>query len=182
MPFASQAICLLLGMDPSDWRLIADDVATLGLAMGVDYKRHEAKFNAACDRLMEISRELVERAHSGRDKESYVVRPVSRFDALGSLNDQALLDLLFALPTAATLGRSIFLWPMLSTETGCLPIAIPSRSESEFTKFEARHRYTCLQEFTASRLLELAVRGNGGGPPIADFQILLVNSSVASSF
>jgi len=62
IPFAGQAICVLLGIDPADWRSISHDASDLGLAMGVECKRHETIFNAACSRLTDLAADLVARA------------------------------------------------------------------------------------------------------------------------
>ena len=93
VPFAGQAICVLLGMPLSDWHRISADASALGLSMGVDCKEHEAVFNGACDRLMALADELMARARSGADRDSYVARVVSRFDAAGNLDEQVLRDL-----------------------------------------------------------------------------------------
>jgi len=61
--------------------------------MGVECKRHEATVNAACDRLTDLSRELVARARSGKDKTSYVAGLVSRFEGSG-LEEIDLLDMI----------------------------------------------------------------------------------------
>ena len=59
IPFAGKAIAVLLGMGAENWRQISHDASDLGLAMGVECKRHEAVVNAACDRLTDLARDLV---------------------------------------------------------------------------------------------------------------------------
>jgi len=92
--FAGQAICILLGLPLKDWKIIASDASDLGLAMGVNCKQYEAQFNAACDRLMNLSEILIERVRKGEDKASYVARLVGQYDALGVTDHQALLDMI----------------------------------------------------------------------------------------
>ena len=55
MPFSGLAICALLDLPRNDWKAVAGDTSTLGLAMGLDYKKYEAKVNAACDRLTALA-------------------------------------------------------------------------------------------------------------------------------
>ena len=93
IPFAAKAICILLGMHTDNWHQISSDASDLGLAMGVECKKHEAVFNAACDRLMVLAANLIEDARNGRDNSSYVARLVSRFEEMATLEEQALLDM-----------------------------------------------------------------------------------------
>ena len=46
-PYASQVTCLLLGLDQSEWRRLADITADMGLALGVTFKQDVAKIDAA---------------------------------------------------------------------------------------------------------------------------------------
>jgi cytochrome P450 len=94
IPFAGKAICALLGLSMDDWATIASDASDLGLGMGVDCKGHEATCNAACDRVMTLSEELIKRARSGHDKTSYIARLVTLFDAKPDLPEQALRDMI----------------------------------------------------------------------------------------
>jgi cytochrome P450 len=93
IPFAGQAICALLGLDTTAWRTISHDASDLGLAMGVECKRHEPVFNAACERLTDLARDLVARARRGEDRDSYIAGLVARFEGSG-LDEVALLDLI----------------------------------------------------------------------------------------
>lgn len=94
IPFAGKAICTLLGLDLGDWPSISSDASDLGLAMGVECKRHEATFNKACDRLMARSDKLIAKARSDHDQTSYVARLVALFDAQSGLDEQALRDMI----------------------------------------------------------------------------------------
>lgn len=93
VPFAGQAICVLLGLQTEDWKLISNDASDLGLAMGVECKSHEPIFNAACDRLTALAEKLIERAQSGEDEQSFVARLVARANEMGNVSHQALLDM-----------------------------------------------------------------------------------------
>ena len=91
-PFAGQAISTLLALPKSEAAWIARDASALGLAMAVGAKRDEAKFNAACDRLMGLAGQLLDRAGEGQDM-GFVGRLVSEAAARGGGDRQALLDL-----------------------------------------------------------------------------------------
>lgn len=93
VPFAGLAICALLGLDNEHWDTLSSDASDLGLAMGVDCELHESTFNAACDRLMILSTQLIERARSGKDQTRFVARLVKEAEKLGDITDQELLDL-----------------------------------------------------------------------------------------
>jgi cytochrome P450 len=92
-PFAGRAIATLLDMDQADWPRIAHDASDLGLAMGVEAKRHEARTNVACDRLMDLAADLVARARAGGDAGGYVARLTAGFDA-SDFGAQDLLDMI----------------------------------------------------------------------------------------
>lgn len=92
MPFAGQAIATLLGMDRSDWRIVAENASDLGLAMGVGAKAHEARFNAACERLFDLAASLVARVRAGKDETSYVARMVANYDQNGDCTEDELLN------------------------------------------------------------------------------------------
>ncbi|MEM7075851.1 MAG: cytochrome P450 [Pseudomonadota bacterium] len=91
-PFAGQAITTLLGMDRSDWPVVAHNAVDLGLAMGVYAKRYEKQFNAACETLFELSESLVKRVRAGQDTSSYVARMVSEYDRNGDCTHEDLLN------------------------------------------------------------------------------------------
>ena len=84
IPFAGRAICVLLGLPEEDWRRVAEDAATLGLAMGVDAKRHEEAVNAATLRLYDLARDLVARRGAF----------VTRLAEGGEISQDALLNLI----------------------------------------------------------------------------------------
>ena len=94
VPFAGHAIAALLNRPSSDWGFISSNASDLGLAMGINCKSYEPQFNAACSRLMEFSKELIERARVNPSEQDFISRLVSRFDADGSLPHIALLDMI----------------------------------------------------------------------------------------
>ena len=93
LPFASRAVCTLLGLNDG-WRQVGDDAASLGLAMGIGCRDHQAEFNSACDRLMELARRLVHGARSEPGGDTYVGRLLPGFEGDDTLGEQDLLDLI----------------------------------------------------------------------------------------
>ena len=93
-PYAGCAVGVLLDLDEETWVQAARDASALGLAMGVDGKRHEPIFNAACARLSALAVRLIDRARSGVDRSSYAARLVQGADAAGGVDQQALIDLI----------------------------------------------------------------------------------------
>lgn len=93
LPFASRAVCTLLGLGEG-WRQVGADAASLGLAMGIGCRDHQAEFNSACDRLLDLARSLVLGARSEPGRDTYVDRLVLGFEGDGTLGEQDLLDLI----------------------------------------------------------------------------------------
>ena len=94
MPFSGRAICALLNLPQSNWTAVAGDASTLGLAMGLHYKKHEAKINAACDRLTAIAERLIERTKANRSETDLVGRLISFNDPLKYVSHQDLIDII----------------------------------------------------------------------------------------
>ncbi len=92
-PFASRAMCLLLGLPESTWPSIARDAASLGLAMGVNCKAHAPAINSAHDRLEKLACDVVLEARTDHDSHNLVSRYVSQWDDQGSIDDSDLIDL-----------------------------------------------------------------------------------------
>ena len=93
LPYASQAVCALLGPG-ADWRQVGADAATLGLAMGIGCRDHQAEINSACDRLTELARGLALGARSDPGTDTYAGRLLLGFEGNDTLDEQDLLDLI----------------------------------------------------------------------------------------
>lgn len=94
VPFAGQAITSLLGLPLSDWPTVSRHASELGLAMGVEARRHEPVFDAAYETLAALGDDLVARVRAGADRDSFIARLVARFDAVGGTSPQELSDLI----------------------------------------------------------------------------------------
>ncbi|KWR71964.1 MULTISPECIES: cytochrome P450 [Pseudomonas] len=94
-PYATQVICLLLGLPISEWKGLADLAVEMGLALGVTFKRDEARINAATDKLFGYARQAVEalkRNGLGEDFLSSLVR--ANEEDKNALSDQELYDMI----------------------------------------------------------------------------------------
>lgn len=136
-PFAGQAITTLLGLARERWPEVAHDASDLGLAMGIEAKRHEARFNAACERLFGLADQLVRRVRRGEDEGSYVARMVAEFDRNGDCTHEELLNTIVisifgGVDTTRALlglGLSLFIenpgqWQCLREDAGLIPAAV----------------------------------------------------------
>ena len=185
-PFSGQAITTLLGMARTDWPRVAHDAADLGLAMGVQAKTHEARFNAACERLFDLADELVTRARLGRDTDSYVARMVSEFDRIGDCTHEELLNTIVisifgGVDTTRALlglGLSLFIdhpgeWTKLRADAGLIPAAIEefirARPTTTWATREAVEDVT-MNGVTIARgtVLNLLVHASARDPEICD--------------
>ena len=94
MPFAGMVNCALLGLPDDQWPDVSRHASNLGLAMGLGCKENEPIFNASCDALMELSKELAARARKDSSDKSYPARLTRAFDDAGIEDKQILLDLI----------------------------------------------------------------------------------------
>jgi len=137
IPFAGKAICALLGLNTDDWHQLSHDASDLGLAMGIDCKSYEPTFNTACDRLMKLAEELIERARSGGDTSHFVSKLVAQSKAIDGISYQELLDMIVISifggvdTTRSQLGFAIGLfiehpsqWELLKSDLSLVPQAI----------------------------------------------------------
>lgn len=110
-PFSGRAIATVLGLDQAQANALAQDASALGLAMGIDCLKYQTRFNAACDRLMDLSQKLIARAQQGQDADGLVSRMVG-----ADVSEQELIDLIVIMifggvdTTRAQLGFAVTLF------------------------------------------------------------------------
>jgi len=110
-PFAGRAVTTLLGLPDEDAPQIAADASALGLAMGLDGRRHQARFNAAATRLDQLAATLLARANTGPETMIHRLKA-----AAGTTAEQSLRDLITILifggvdTTRAQLGFAAMLF------------------------------------------------------------------------
>ncbi len=186
IPFAGQAICTLLGLPRDDWARISHDASDLGLAMGVECRRHEPVFDAACERLTDLARALVARARRGEDRDSYVAGLVARADADPETDETALLDMIVISifggvdTTRSQLGLGVALfiehpgqWAALRADPALVPNAVEeiirARPTTTWVTREAVEDF----EFGGERIargtvLHLLVHASARDPAVCD--------------
>ena len=185
-PFAGQAITTLLGMDRSDWPVVAHDAAELGLAMGVRAKEFEPRFNAACERLFDLAGDLVDRVRKGLDETSYVARMVAQFDKTKCCTQDELLNTIVISifggvdTTRALLGLGVSLfidhpdqWQHLRKDASLIPSAIEEFIRARpTTTWATREAVEDIQfnghEISKGTILHLLVHASARDPAICD--------------
>ncbi len=95
-PYAARVIAIMLGIDEAEWPVIARDSVTIGLALGVTFKRDLPRIEAALERLYSYADALIEDRHT-RPQDDFVTRLVEAHRANDSLSDRELRDALVLL-------------------------------------------------------------------------------------
>lgn len=96
-PYAARVIAIMLGLPEEEWKVIATESATIGLAMGVTLREDLPRIEAAVQRLYEYSDELIaDRRANPRDDFMTTLVNASRPDD-GRLTDQELRDAILLL-------------------------------------------------------------------------------------
>lgn len=134
-PFAGRAITALLGLPDAAAAQLAQDASTLGKAMGPDARRYEAQVNAACDRLLALAGDLIERA--APDGPDFTARALAAMRRHGAEDRQALMNLVVMAifggvdTTRAQLAFAVGLflehpdqWRALRADPGLVPQAV----------------------------------------------------------
>lgn len=129
-PFAGRAITTLLGLPASQSAWIASDASDLGLAMGLDCRRHQPRFNAATERLGQLADRLLDDPPA----QSLVQRMLAHADDTPreTLRDLIIISIFGGVDTTrAQLGFALALfakhpqqWTWLRQNPGLIPNAI----------------------------------------------------------
>ncbi|MGZ3269181.1 MAG: cytochrome P450 [Croceibacterium sp.] len=91
-PYATRVICLLLGLDQSEWRRLADNAADMGLALGVTFKQDVAKIDAATTALFEYAHRVIEERRTQPPGEDFLSQLLQANENKDTLSDQELYD------------------------------------------------------------------------------------------
>jgi cytochrome P450 len=92
-PFASQVTCLLLGLDQSEWRRLADITADMGLALGVTFKQDVAKIDAATAALFAYAHRVIEGRRTRPPGDDFISQLLQANEDKDTLSDQELNDM-----------------------------------------------------------------------------------------
>ncbi|MGE4250949.1 MAG: cytochrome P450 [Parvibaculaceae bacterium] len=89
-PYATRVICILLGLDQSEWRALAEISAEMGLALGVTYKQDMARVNAATDRLYAYARRVISERRKRPPGDDFVSLLLQANENKDTLSDEEL--------------------------------------------------------------------------------------------
>lgn len=93
-PYAARVTCVLLGLDQSEWRRLADITADMGLALGVTFKQHVEKIDTATAALFEYARRLIEERRRRPPGDDFISQLLQANEDKDTLSDQELYDML----------------------------------------------------------------------------------------
>jgi cytochrome P450 len=92
-PYATRVICLLLGLDQSEWRRLADIAADMGLALGITFKQDVAKIDAATAALFEYAYRVIDERRTRSLGDDFISQLIQANEDKDTLNDQELYDM-----------------------------------------------------------------------------------------
>ena len=92
-PYATRVICLLLGLDQSEWRTLADNVADMGLALGVTFKQDVAKIDAGTASLFDYAHRVIEERRTRPPGDDFLSKLLQANEDKDTLGDQELYDM-----------------------------------------------------------------------------------------
>ena len=92
-PYATRVTCVLLGLDQSEWRRLADIAGDMGLALGVTFKRDVAKIDKATAALFEYANLVVEQRRTRPPGDDFISLLLQANEDKDALSDQELYDM-----------------------------------------------------------------------------------------
>jgi cytochrome P450 len=92
-PYASRVTCLLLDLDQSEWRRLADITADMGLALGVTFKQDVAKIDAATTALFAHAHRAIEGRRTRSPGDDFISQLLQANEDKDTLSDQELYDM-----------------------------------------------------------------------------------------
>ena len=95
-PYATRVTCVLLGLDQSEWRRLADIAGDMGLALGVNFKQDVAKIDRATAALFEYAHRVVEERRTRPPGDDFISLLLQANEDKDALSDQELYDMVVA--------------------------------------------------------------------------------------
>ena len=92
-PYAARVTCLLLDLDQSEWRRLADITADMGLALGVTFKQDVAKIDAATTALFAYAHRVIEERRTLPPGDDFISQLLQANEDKDTLSDQELYDM-----------------------------------------------------------------------------------------
>jgi cytochrome P450 len=92
-PYAARVTCVLLGLDQSEWRRLADITADMGLALGVNFKQDLGKIDRATDALFDYAHCVIEDRRTRLPGDDFISQLLQANEDKDALGDQELYDM-----------------------------------------------------------------------------------------
>jgi cytochrome P450 len=92
-PYVTRVICLLLGLDQSEWRQLADIVAGMGLALGVTFRQDVEKIDEATAALFDYAHRVIEERRARPPGDDFLSLLLQANEDKDTLSDQELYDM-----------------------------------------------------------------------------------------
>jgi cytochrome P450 len=92
-PYVTQVICLLLGLDQSEWPRLADNARDMGFALGVTFEQDVEKIDRATAALFEYAHRVIEERRTRPPGDDFISLLLRANEDKGALSDQELYDM-----------------------------------------------------------------------------------------
>lgn len=92
-PYATRVICVLLGLDQSEWRRLADIAVDMAPALSVTFKQDLDRINTATSALFDYAHRVIEERRTRPPGEDFISLLLQANEDKDSLSDQELYDM-----------------------------------------------------------------------------------------
>jgi len=92
-PYVTRVVCLLLDLNHSEWRRLADIASDMGLALGVNFKRDAEKIDNATAALFEYAHRVIDARRTRPLSDDFISLLLQANEDKDALSDQELYDM-----------------------------------------------------------------------------------------
>src|SRR5262245_16795343 len=92
-PYVTRVVCLLLNLDHSEWRRLADIASDMGLALGVNFKPDAEKIDNATAALFEYAHRVIDARRTRPLGDDFISLLLQANEDKDALSDQELYDM-----------------------------------------------------------------------------------------
>jgi cytochrome P450 len=92
-PYVTRVVCLLLDLNHSEWRRLADIASDMGLALGVNFKRDAEKIDNATVALFEYAHRVIDARRTRPLSDDFISLLLQANEDKDALSDQELYDM-----------------------------------------------------------------------------------------
>ena len=92
-PYVTRVVCLLLDLNHSEWRRLADMASDMGLALGVNFKRDAEKIDNATAALFEYAHRVIDARRTRPLGDDFISLLLQANEDKDALSDQELYDM-----------------------------------------------------------------------------------------